>query len=89
MLAGRAIAYTLAMPQVMRWAEQPGGDAAARAPAAIELIKADIDGIAREFSLLDAGVLDDEPTVALCRSVYHTPARYPPMPRRRPSEMAS
>ena len=44
----------------MRWAEDAsdGADAAGRARAAIEFLKFDIDGVAREFGLLSEGVLD-------------------------------
>jgi alkylation response protein AidB-like acyl-CoA dehydrogenase len=59
-LGGRAIAYTFAITQVMRWAQETGGDAAAPARTAIEFLTCNIDGVAREFALLDAGVLDDD-----------------------------
>lgn len=60
-LGGRAIAYAFAISQVMRWAEATGGDSPSRARVAIEFLKADIDGVAREFRLVDAGVLDTDP----------------------------
>jgi alkylation response protein AidB-like acyl-CoA dehydrogenase len=59
-LGGRAIAATFAIAQLMRWAGETQGDAPVRARPAIEFLKADIDGIAREFVLLAAGVLDHD-----------------------------
>lgn len=59
-LGGRAIAYAFAISQVMRWAQETGGDASRRARVAIEFLKSDIDGVAREFNLLARGVLDDQ-----------------------------
>ncbi|GGM52299.1 hypothetical protein GCM10012275_24080 [Longimycelium tulufanense] len=56
-LGGRAIAYVIAISQVMRWAKEVQGDAPARARAAIEFLKVDINGIAGEFGLLAKGVL--------------------------------
>jgi alkylation response protein AidB-like acyl-CoA dehydrogenase len=56
-LAGRAIAYLFAIGQVTRWATETDADASA-ARAAIEFLKADIAGIASEFDLLAAGILD-------------------------------
>ncbi|TYK43252.1 acyl-CoA dehydrogenase family protein [Actinomadura decatromicini] len=56
-LAGRAIAYTFAISQVMRWAAETGADVD-RARAAMEFLKADIAGVETEFGLLAAGVLD-------------------------------
>ncbi len=56
-LAGRAIAYAFAITQVMRWAAENDDDAE-RARLAIEFLKADIAGVATEFRLLAAGVLD-------------------------------
>ncbi|HEV8562696.1 MAG TPA: acyl-CoA dehydrogenase family protein [Actinophytocola sp.] len=62
-LGGRAIAYAFAITQLTRWAQQVGGDAVDRAREAIEFLKCDIDGIAREFALLATGVLDDDEVV--------------------------
>lgn len=57
-LAGRAIAYLFAIGQVVRWAGETGaGDTA---QTAIEFLKADIAGVAREFDLLATGVLDTD-----------------------------
>jgi hypothetical protein len=56
-LAGRAIAYLFAITQVMRWAAETGPDPD-RVRAAIEFLKADIIGVATEFDLLAAGILD-------------------------------
>jgi alkylation response protein AidB-like acyl-CoA dehydrogenase len=62
-LAGRAIATVFAITQLMAWSQETGGDAPERSRVAIEFLKADLDGIAREFELLTAGVLDHcEPT---------------------------
>jgi alkylation response protein AidB-like acyl-CoA dehydrogenase len=58
-LAGRVIAYAFAIAQVMRWATETDADAG-RARAAIEFLKADIAGVAVEFDLLAAGVLDTD-----------------------------
>jgi alkylation response protein AidB-like acyl-CoA dehydrogenase len=58
-LAGRAIAYVFAMSQVMRWAAETGADAGS-VRTAVEFLKADIAGVATEFGLLSAGVLDTE-----------------------------
>jgi alkylation response protein AidB-like acyl-CoA dehydrogenase len=55
-LAGRAIAYVFAITQVMAWA-QTRDDNPGRAAPAIEFLKADIDSIARELDLLDAGII--------------------------------
>lgn len=60
-LSGRAIAYAFAITQVMRWMDETEEeDAWGRARAAIEFLTFDIDGVAREFALLDSGILDDE-----------------------------
>lgn len=58
-LAGRAIGYTFAIGQVMRWAAETDADPG-RARAAIEFLKADIAGVGTEFELLSAGVLGGE-----------------------------
>lgn len=60
-LGGRAIATAFAIAQVMRWAQQTqgDGDGPGRAQVAIEFLKSDIDGIAREFDLLARGILDE------------------------------
>lgn len=58
-LAGRAIAAVFAITQVMRWSEDTQGHIDGRARDAIEFLKADTDGIAREFDLLATGILDD------------------------------
>jgi hypothetical protein len=57
-LGGRAIAYAFAITQLTRWARKLGGDTVDRAREAIEFLKCDIDGVAREFALLATGVLD-------------------------------
>jgi alkylation response protein AidB-like acyl-CoA dehydrogenase len=57
-LGGRAIAYAFAITQVMRCTTQTG-QPPRRAREAIEFLKADIAGVAREFKLLEAGVLDE------------------------------
>ncbi|ASU85823.1 acyl-CoA dehydrogenase [Nocardiopsis gilva YIM 90087] len=57
-LGGRAIAYTFAITQVMAWTREAEDGSLNRAKAAIEFLKADIDGIARQFDLLTTGVLD-------------------------------
>lgn len=57
-MGGRAIAYVFAISQVMCWVQEAGGDDAGRGQAAIEFLKADIDGVAREFDLLETGILD-------------------------------
>jgi hypothetical protein len=57
-LGGRAIAYAFAITQLTRWAHKFGWDAIDRAREAIEFLKCDIDGVAREFALLGTGVLD-------------------------------
>jgi alkylation response protein AidB-like acyl-CoA dehydrogenase len=58
-LAGRAIAYVFAITQVMRWAAETHADTG-RARAAIAFLKAEIAGVAAEFDLLAAGVLDTD-----------------------------
>jgi alkylation response protein AidB-like acyl-CoA dehydrogenase len=60
-LAGRAIAYAFAITQLTRWAIENYADTE-RAWAAVEFLKADIAGIAAQFDLLAAGVLDDGST---------------------------
>ncbi|MCA1672607.1 MAG: acyl-CoA dehydrogenase, partial [Actinobacteria bacterium] len=57
-LGGRAIATAFAISQVMRWEKEKQGDAR-RARTAIEFLKSDIHGIAREFDLLAKGILDE------------------------------
>jgi len=77
-LGGRAIAYAFAISQVMRWAQETQADTASRAQAAIEFLKSDIDGIAREFDLLAKGVLDEGVSDA-AQSVSPVPSRSIPV----------
>jgi alkylation response protein AidB-like acyl-CoA dehydrogenase len=56
-LAGRAIAYLFAIAEVLRWADETGADPG-RVRTAIEFLKSDIAGVAREFRLLATGILD-------------------------------
>lgn len=72
-LGGRAIAATFSITQVMKWAKQVKGNSQ-RAQDAIEFLKFDIDGIAREFGLIDSGILDndrneDARTMLISRSI--------------------
>ena len=57
-LGGRAIAYAFAVSQVMKWQKEAPDADADRAQAAIDFLKHDLDGVAREFKLLDRGILD-------------------------------
>jgi alkylation response protein AidB-like acyl-CoA dehydrogenase len=59
-LGGRAVAYAFAITQVMRWERETGADPEL-ARAAIEFLKCDIDGIAREFVLLASDILNGKP----------------------------
>lgn len=83
-LAGRAIAFVFAMTQVMQWAKERGGAAPARARMALEFLKHDIDSVAREFELLDTGILDDWGTTAHDTSVLPNPSRAIPLPAQAP-----
>ncbi|WP_165990314.1 acyl-CoA dehydrogenase family protein [Streptomyces sp. YIM 98790] len=73
-LAGRAIAYVFAVTQVMRWAAGgSGGSRLRRARIAIEFLKADIEGVEREFRLLATGILDEPAAPAADHSTAEVP----------------
>ncbi|GAA4368088.1 hypothetical protein GCM10023088_16650 [Actinomadura verrucosospora] len=56
-LAGRAIAYLIAVTLVLEWAAETAADPARVRPA-IEFLRHDIAGVAAEFRLLATGILD-------------------------------
>ncbi|WP_212914305.1 acyl-CoA dehydrogenase family protein [Streptomyces sp. TS71-3] len=87
-LAGRAIAYVIAMTQVMRWAEPGGGGTPVRARAALEFLKADIRGVEREFGLLATGILDD-PGAPRQAPARPAPSRAIPLPAQAPRSRGS
>jgi alkylation response protein AidB-like acyl-CoA dehydrogenase len=80
-LAGRAIAYLFTIAQVITWAHETGADAE-QVRVAIEFLRADIAGVAKEFDLLAADILggDDEITGPSARADGVTHSRSIPIP---------
>jgi alkylation response protein AidB-like acyl-CoA dehydrogenase len=81
-LAGRVIAYVIAMTQVMRWAAEGDCETAARAMTALEFLKIDIRGVEGDFALLATGVLDDRGAAAAQAPESPAPSRAIPLPVR-------